>query len=129
MSIPTDLNKTFTHSDIHDATYGTIHSAVSKQKADSLQQYAVITQHRITKAQNIQTLNSLDTFTFYTTKHGSAWFQQNDKDLNNCLVHKSLEDAIDYAESNLCTIICVKAKTVIWSGGPNKAKYLDLQKF
>lgn len=64
---------------------------------------------------------------FYTTKHGSSWHQENDKNLETCILHRTLEDAIEYSEKNMCTILCIEGKTIKWSAGPNKAKLLGLR--
>ncbi len=60
----------------------------------------------------------------YTTKNGSPWQQKDTKFLADCILHESIDDAVQYAESKFCTIICVEGETVKWSGGPVKAKKL-----
>ena len=58
----------------------------------------------------------------YTTKQGSPWREKDSKFLEDCMLHETIEDAIRYAESKICTIICTKGDEIIWSGGPSKAK-------
>ncbi len=60
----------------------------------------------------------------YTTKNGSPWQQKDSKFLDDCILHENVDDAVQYAESNFCTIICVEDGTITWSGGPVKAKTL-----
>lgn len=60
----------------------------------------------------------------YTTKNGSPWQQKDSKFLEDCILHETVDDAVRYAESNFCTIICVEGGSVTWSGGPVKAKKL-----
>ena len=60
----------------------------------------------------------------YTTKHGSPWQQKDTRFLEDCILHESMDDAVRYAESKLCTIICVEGQTIKWSGGPTEAKNL-----
>lgn len=60
----------------------------------------------------------------YTTKNGSPWQQKDSKFLEDCILHENVDDAVIYAESNFCTIICVEDGSITWSGGPVKAKRL-----
>lgn len=60
----------------------------------------------------------------YTTKNGSPWQQKDSKFLEDCILHENVDDAVTYAESNFCTIICVEDGSITWSGGPVKAKRL-----
>jgi len=64
----------------------------------------------------------------YTTKNGSPWQQKDSKFLEDCILHETVDDAVRYAESNFCTIICVEGGAVTWSGGPVKAKDLFSEK-
>lgn len=65
---------------------------------------------------------STEDFKIYTTKNGSPWQNSDISHLDNCILQATLETAVEFADANFCTILCVSGNAIIWSGGPIKAK-------